>query len=258
METRIAEAPRFRVYLGTQDDGQPVILKVAKTFDDGDVLVTEASRFNGLAALINQVAECESIRNRQNSHYDWLFAHLQSSFMEPSQDDRRINVYTTPGAPLAELVPLTKLHASVEIDPRTSVWLLGRFFKLYGFYELKAVVENLSFASYPQFSPDDYLVGPERHNLVCYNLSKSLDDVVAYDFVATIAEFMLNWTVTTDDPKEQAYQDLLQDLAKYGRAKFGQAHRDLYTLVRELWGIEYHPFTYRDRGAAFWRHIEKG
>ena len=131
---RIGEAPKFRIYLGTKNGEQPVILKVAKTFEDGDILAEEAGKFNVLRSFEEQVAKIEANQSGSNSHYNWLFANLLSSFMEPTQGDRRINVFATPDVDLGKLIPLTKLYAETEIDTRTSIWILGRFFKFYSFF----------------------------------------------------------------------------------------------------------------------------
>lgn len=42
---RIGEASKFRIYSGKTDSGEQVILKVAKTFEDGDILAEEASGY---------------------------------------------------------------------------------------------------------------------------------------------------------------------------------------------------------------------
>lgn len=254
---RIGEAPKFRIYLGTLDGTRPVILKVAKTFEDGDVLAEEAGKFNILRTFEEQVAKFEADHNGGNSHYDWLFANLLSSFMEPTQGDRRINVFTTPDVNLSKLIPLTKLHAEVEIDTRTSIWILGRFFKFYGFFELLAASEDTPIARYPLFSPDDYLIGPERHRLIYYNFSGDMADVVATDFIKVISKFVLNWVAIEDNPAEQQYLKLLQDFSEHGRCSFKEVHEDLYRLIEELWGIQYHPFTYRDRGTIIWKTIKE-
>lgn len=254
---RIGEAPKFRIYLGTMDDEQPVILKVAKTFEDGDILAREAGKFNILRSFEEQVAKFEADQGGSNSHYDWLFANLLSSFMESTQGDRRINVFATPDVDLSKLIPLTKLHAEVEIDTRTSIWILGRFFKFYGFFELLAADGDNPIARYPIFSPDDYLIGPERHRLIYYNFSGDVADVVATDFVKATAKFILNWVVVGDAPAEQEYLKLLKDFSEYGRNSFEEAHGDLYRLVERLWGIQYHPFTYRNRGTIIWKTIKE-
>lgn len=254
----IAEAPKFRIYLGTTGDKQSVILKVAKTFEDGETLAKEAGKFNILSNFHEQVAEFEADQGKNSSHYDWLFANLLSSFMEPSQGDRRINVFTIPDINLDKLIPLKKLHKEVEIDTRTSIWILGRFFKFYSFFELLAANGNENIPKYPVFSPDDYLIGPKEHRLIYYNFSGEIADVIANDFVGTISKFILEWVVIGDDPAEQEYFELLQNLAGIGRDTFEKAHGDLYRLIKSLWGIQYYPFTYRDRSTINWKKIKEG
>ena len=250
---RIGEAPEFRIYLGTMDDKQPVILKVAKTFEDGDILATEASKFNTLRSFEEQVAGFEKKLGRKSSHYDWLFARLLSSFLEPTQGDRRINVFMATDTDLSKLVPLKVMHANVEIDTRTSVWILGRFFKFYSFFELLAKEVDGPIARYPVFSPDDYLIEPENHRLIYYNFSGEIADVIATDFVKVITKFMLNWFDVGDDTAEKKYCNLLQDFSKHGRNTFEEAHKEFYALVKECWGIQYYPFAYRERGTITWK-----
>lgn len=192
---RIGEASKFRIYSGKTDNGEQVILKVAKKFEDGDILAEEASKFNILRTFETQVSLLQKQQGHTNSHYDWLFANLNSSFMEPTQGDRRINVFMIPDIDLNKLIPLTKLHDKIEIDVRTSAWILGRFLKFYSFFELLAASEDDSVAKYPLFSPDDYLIGPENHRLIYYNFSGDMADVVAFDFVKAITKFVLDWTV---------------------------------------------------------------
>lgn len=254
---RIGEASKFRIYSGKTDSGEQVILKVAKTFEDGDILAEEASEFNILRTFETQVALLEEQQGHTSSHYDWLFANLSSSFMEATQEDRRINVFTIPDIDLSKLIPLTKLHSEIEIDARTSVWILGRFLKFYSFFELLAASGDNPIARYPLFSPDEYLIGPEKHRLIYYNFSGDMADVVAFDFIKAVVKFVLDWTIIGDDSAEQRYFDLLKDFSKHGRDSFEEAHGDLYRLVEELWGIRYYPFTYRDRNTIIWKSIKE-
>ena len=255
---RIGESSKFRIYLGNKDGIGPVILKIAKTFEDGDILAEEAGKFNIMRAFGDQVAVLEQEHSGTNSHYDWLFAKLEASFLEGSQGDRRINVFTAPDANLDDLVPLPKLKAEAEIDARSSVWILGRLFKLYSFFELMAIDGDEPVTRYPLFSPGDYLIGPKRHRVVYYNYSGEMADVMAHDFVKAITKLFLDWVVVDDTSPEQEYLNLLQDLSTSGRASFEDAHRDLYQLVEKLWGIQYYPFTYRDRNTITWKTIKEG
>lgn len=252
----IGEASKFRIYLGYGDEKE-VVIKVAKTFEDGDFLAEEASWFNVLRAFTAQVAAMQEDLGQTNAHYDWLFANLISSFLEPTQQDRRINILETVDVNFSKLIPLSKLRNQTEIDVRSSVWILGRFLKIYGFYELLATSGDNPIVQYANFSPGDYLIGPERHRLIYYNHSGATADVIANTYVMAIAKFMLEWTVAEDDPAEQKYYQLLSDFATKGRVTCKEAHTELYQLVNELWGIQYHPFTYRAQGTSRWKTIEE-
>lgn len=252
----IGESSKFRVYLG-DNDGRQVVLKVAKTFEDGDYLAEEAGWFNILRSFIIEVAKMQAKSGKDSSHYEWLFANLVSSFLEPSQNDRRINILEVVDTDFGRLVPLPKLRAQTEIDARTSVWVLGRFLKIYSFYELLAISGDNPTTRYANFSPGDYLIGPERHRLIYYNHSGAMNDAVANNYVRAIAEFILEWVVIEDDPTEKEYYQLIEDFAANGRSTCEEAHAELYRLIRKLWGIKYHPFTYRDQDAIRWKTMKE-
>ncbi len=253
----IGETSKLRIYLGSTDAKQSVILKVAKTFDDGHILAEEASKFNEMRAFKDEIFKLEEKQGKENSHYDWLFADLQASFMEPTQDDRRINVLSMPDIEIDKLTPLIKLSNGTEIDTWTSIWILGRFLKLYSFFELLAASMDCPVVEYPIFSPGDYLIGPKEHRLIYYNFSGKINDVVAMDFIKAITKFILDWVAIGDREEEQKYFNLLKDFSETGRDTCERAHRELYKLVEELWGIGYHPFVYRERGTSYWNVIRE-
>ena len=251
----IGEAPKFRIYLGN-DNAKQVVIKVAKTFEDGDALAEEASWFRVLHAFIAQVADMQMTSNGTSSRYEWLFANLTSSFLEPSQQDRRINILEVVDTDFSQLIPLPKLRNKTQIDVRTSIWILGRFLKIYSFYELLAVSGDNPVIQYVEFSPGDYLIGPEKHRLIYYNHSGTVVDVVANNYVKAITKFILEWVVIENDIAEQKYRQLLEAFVVNGRETCEEAHAELYQLVQKLWGIQYHPFTYRDHDTSKWKTIK--
>ncbi len=255
--TLIGESSKFRIYLGKSGEEQ-VVIKVAKTFEDGENLAEEASWFNVLRAFIAQVERMQNDLGSTNAHYDWLFAHLKSSFLESTQQDRRINVLEIIDVDFNKLIPLPKLCSQTKIDARTSVWILGRFLKMYSFYELLANSGDNPIVQYANFSPGDYFIGPERHRLIYYNHSGHVADVAANDYVITIAKFILDWVLAKDEESaEQKYFELLNDFAAKGRTTCSEAHAELYRLVSELWGIQYYPFTYCDQESGRWKTIKE-
>ena len=99
--TRIGESSKFRIYLGKKADGQSVILKVAKTFEDGVVLAKESAKLYQMSLLADEIETFEKKGGVPGTSYNWLFAKIETSFMEPTQDDRRImscvTIAETPG-----------------------------------------------------------------------------------------------------------------------------------------------------------------
>ena len=248
-----AQTKRFRVYLGNSDKDGPVILKVAKTFDDNDVLNEDAATCTRLRISSQEIDEYELRKGENRSRFDLLFTNLISTFIEPTQGDRRINVYQAPDTELSKLLPLSKLIADYEIDARSCVWMIGRIFKFYILFEMDELNGETVGARYPDFYPEDYLVGPERHRVIYYNYSGGELDSIADDYVKAIAKCFLDWIVVNDEAEQKIY-DLLKDFSEHGRSKFYEAHTDLYALARELWGRGvYYPFTYRVRGTIAWQ-----
>lgn len=253
----IGESPQLRLYLASKEQ-QQYIMKVAKTFEDGDILATEAGWFKRMSAFEKEVAKLEKETERKPSRYELLFAELIDSFMEASQDDRRINILAMPEVSLDALTPLAKLRAETHIDARTSVWILGRLFKLYSFYELIAESGDCPVITYTTFAPGDYLIAPRTHRLVYYNHTGGIQDLSAHTYVKAITQFILDWTIFDDsDANEHAYHDLLLDLASIGGISCEYAHEQLYNLVRKAWGIKYYPFTYQSPDSNVWRNIEE-
>lgn len=253
----IGESSKFRVYIGHMNDGKQAILKVAKTFEDGKVLVEDARVLNELKNFELHLRETMQAPCADAANYDLLFAKLMSSSMEESQQDRRINIMTIPETDLDSITPMSKLTAQTEVDVRSSIWVLGRLLKFYGLFEIMRVANNDDACKYPKFSENDYLIGPRHHRVVYYNYSGEIYDVYAKEIVSKITQSILGWTVFDGSQESLRYQSLLASFANDGRQTAAEAHKELYDLVRELWGIGYWPFTYRQRGTTMWKNIEE-
>lgn len=256
VENIIGESSKFRVYSGRRDDGQKVIVKVARTFEDGAKLAEDAKQFTLLKNFESYLRNL-SETTAESASYNLLFARLESSFLEETQKDRRINIFTIPDADLDLIVPLPKLSSSVEIDSRTSVWIIGRLFKFYGMFELMREADGEDACSYPVFNFGDYLIGPKTHRLVYYNFSDEVYDIYATSGIKSIAKYILDWTSFDDSDEDKQYKALLEDMMTNGRKTAAEAHHDLYALVRDLWGYKYYPFTYRAKGTLEWKSMNK-
>lgn len=250
--TLIGESSKFQVYLGKMSDGQRVVVKVSKSFKNNKILTDDATEFSMLKNFELRIRDLEHATERSSKYY-LLFANLLSSFIEESIDGRRINVFTIPEIDLDDLIPLAKLSSQVEIDARTSVWIIGRLLKFYSLFELLCEDEDETACRYPIFSEHDYLISPEKHRLVYYNFPGEVYDVYATEFVKAIANYILQWTTfDKEDESTKEYQEILEDFASIGRTTAAGAHRDLYQVVEKIWGISYYPFTYRQRRTINW------
>lgn len=274
----IAETQGYRIYAGmavdADEDGSshsdnnddeksrfPVILKVAKTFEDNDVLAREASKFSLFGIFQDRLTELEKLETPMTVHYDWFFANLLTSFTKPDFGERRINVFTIPDM-TDGLVPLARLRATTELDTGSSFCMLLLFCKIYGFFELLATDDgNGMVVNYPLFSPDDYLFAPRSWRLIYYNFSGDAPDMMANDFVRVIASFVRGWTVFEKTEAGQRYAKLLEDLSEIGRDSFVGAILELLRLRKDLKlenksrHIETQ-FVYRKRDAHDWTTVK--
>lgn len=252
----IGETDTYRLYTGESPDGE-VLIKVAKTFEDIDYLSEESRFFRNLSVMSDDVERVRKQNGGDALHYDWLFAKLIESWCEASQGSRMINVYQMPEVKLDELIPLSKLMKQTYVDVRTSVWVLGKIFKLYSFFELISDEMDIPFVQYTEFSTANYLVEPEHHRLILMNHEKEVRNLggETYRLVRKITSEIIPWIVPGNGEEDEEYMNLLRDFSDDGRYNFEVAHKDLYTLVRKLWGIEYYPFTYKIERAGIWRTI---
>gem|GEM_PF-2112657 len=259
VKNKIGESQSFRVYHGEDENGQGVVIKVAANYDDNDKLAAEAGLVVSMQSFADKITGFETELNggKKLSRYDLLFAKLETTFIEQSQGDRRINVFSVPETSIDKLTPLVKLSHETQIDARSSVWILGRLLKFYSMFELMTIDLDNKVPSYPSFSPSNFFIGPERHRLICYNFPNVEVDAIATDHIKAIASFILDWVVIEKDESEEQYLRFLKDLSANGRKKFKDAHMELYANVSGWWGFEYHPFTYRDRNTSIWKTIKE-
>ena len=239
---KIADGKKFRVYTGLSGEDM-VVVKVANTVDDNSKLKAETVNFCELRIFDHYINSFQrETLGVEPVNYKRLFANLKSSFLD--EDGRMVNVFSFPDIEVDKLIPLLKIYKDMKIDARTSVWILGRLFKLYSMSELEAVMHKTDIKKYRLFSLGDYLIGPESHELVYYNYSGVVDSLSAVSFIKVISKTIDEWVIRTGDSLEGQYLSLLDDFKENGRETFDNAHEELYKLIRCIWGSKYHPFTY--------------
>lgn len=241
----VEETEKKYIYLGIFPDKNPVIIKSAKSSDNNKTLLNEVKWFEKLRTF-NEEVEKHSKKIGVEYHFDWLFAWLVTTFVEPNQDDRRFSVFSMPETEIGKLIPLSKVARTTQIDSRTSVWILERIFKFYAYFELMRESGDIPLTEYPVFSSRDYLLGPVQHRLIYYNYSGSGMDFTAYELVKTITTFIKGWVVLSEEAEDKKYGYMLDDFSQKGRKSFVEAHGELQKTAKDLWGTKYHPFTFRN------------
>ncbi len=247
--------PQLETFLATKDE-EMFLLKCSIDLDSAHYLNTEFKKF----MLFNMVEDKIKELLPTDPAYNLLFAKTVLS-RTSVEDGCRVNIYTLTDMDYEDLSLLSELATNVFINARTCVWIIGRLFKLYSFYEL-AARENEEFSDtnryiidFPAFNPQEYFVSTKHHRLVYYHFGESKRFTVANEYVKDITNFMLNWTDFSNDDYDQGYKKLLQDFAENGRESFFEAHTELYDYVKETWGKGYYPFTYRGENMSYWVSI---
>lgn len=251
---KIAEAKRYDIYSGIED-GKYLIVKVSKSIEDSSVLNEEAAELMRLNVASRSIDRIEDEHKYIKSRYDRLFIQLKKSFFD-GEDLKRVIVLGSDTVDIENLVPLTKLHNNVIIDARTSAWIIGRLFKFYGLYEIMALMDNSNIIEYPLFTPNSFLIGPNEHNLMYYNMAGKSQEVKATSFVKAIAKFIKDWAEPVSD-EDNEYMALINDMASNGRDNFDSSHEELYKTIRKLWGKEFYQFTYKDRGTLCFKKLQE-
>lgn len=275
------EAKHSKNYLARDGDGESVILKISKTFDDNHMLLQEARNFrlySEVAELYDGDDDCDE-RGSSPSKYDLLFAKLEETFLEESQHDRRINIFSIRDINYNDLVPLSELHEKVKIDLRTSSWILGRLLKWYAFQaEVHRFMEEnekqFTYVSkepeYYNFDPKDFLICPAKSRLIFYNgfTTKWSLNGWSNNSPKIISQYILDW-VKTEKVKdaEKDYLKALHELVEkntltcrqfnYEEKDYESILNEIYKIISNSFGISYYPFTYCDKDdPKTWKKIE--
>lgn len=254
------ETPQAWCFIGTNQHTFPAdsrcIVKVSKTFEDGDKLAEEDEHFRLLRASCGDVTEHVKIYYAKGVNFARMFTERIDSFIEPTLDDCRVNVSAfNSDICVDNLVKLPDLR-QCRIDARTSVWLFQQFLELYSFYDIMADYYDSPLMQFPMFCDADYLVDPLYHRLVLYGFSGKAYDTTAHQQFRIMAQYFVNWTVFGTDEQGLIYRQLLMDFARLGTPFFWEAYGKLSNTVPTEWLTKHRPFTYRAPGSKSWRQMK--
>lgn len=186
-------------------------------------------------------------------HFDRLFPDLIETFISEQQERRRVNILSFTDVPdVTHLLPMSNLKSKdrLRVDPKTNAWILGRLLKLMTLVHAEGVTIRT-------LSSNNVLLEPDKHFAIVLDWSSSrmhqgdapIDDVTADVVHAAQAAYDALGDVDNGhyifDDADMRYIDLLRRLvgSEAGTITADQAHAMFYELVREIWPIEFHPFT---------------
>ncbi len=242
------EAKSHYGYLGVTEEAEQVIIKIAKreTVYRSDFLA-EARDFNLLK--IASGLDVFPLYEKKRPRYNYLFVDLIAAFCA---EGREVNVFRIPDTNLEDFVPLIKLQAETRIDTLTGVWVFGQFLQFYDFFETMNHKMYTGRYRYPIFNPNNFLINPKEHRLVCYNISGLINYKMgtqrdeASAVIEEISRFMLRWIKPGDDPLEQEFIKFVNRGGKVYE-DFEDARKRFCALTDDLWGDQWTPFMYQKR-----------
>jgi hypothetical protein len=257
---RLGSTDRFALYACTLPDGMPGILKIATTREYNGVLEREAFILQLLSERANSIEEqaAEAEPGKGELGYRKFFPTLVESFTAPDQGNRQVLIlsFAEVCKELGELVPIQHLisRENVRVDPKTSVWIMGKLLKMLDFTRLVGVTTVIN--------GDNILLNREKHVVLIFDWSGSslismMDNndaraKISGEEISTAAKEVI--AALGGDPKlgvlpkdsqleDNDYERLLAILSSGEVTHPGEAHEKFYTYVRSIWPIKYHPFT---------------
>jgi hypothetical protein len=247
----------FGLYHCSLPGGSPGILKIASVVGYNGLLDREAHIMGTLWDQAERVEEEAREREPERGEmgYRRFFPRLVESFTDPDQGDRRITILDLSNLveDISDLVPLGHLlsRERVRIDPKTSVWVLGKLLKLLHFIYKCGV-------SGAKIDGENILIYRERHFVALFDWTnatiapgKTPDSIVREEIYQAAREVI---TALGGDPdtgelpndpdlEDGRYKELILSFAQGTESDAGEAHERFYTSVRKIWPSKFHPFT---------------
>ncbi len=256
----LIQTQNFRLYRVVSESfpGQVMILKIVTDKNLNHLLEKEAFTLKSMSEEAD-VVENEYSENHPGKtlNYQIGFPKLIDNFLSPENENRRILVLTlTMSESLSGVVPINMIteQDKVRIDPKTSVWILGKFLKIIAFAHdrMMIAVGNLSSENIFIIRKDHLISIFDWSQVVFY--SSGVPHEVVNDELRKAVQVVI--VLLGGDPKtgtipdhEQLegeganYRLLLKSLLTKDFESVYDAHLQFYEVVEEIWERKYHPFT---------------
>ena len=254
IEHLIATATNYQLYLAQEvESGTWCVVQVSHDLASNGGLSRAAFILGQLAQSSRTYDEAYGAdHDGKRLHYDRLFPSVIESFTSESQGKRRVNVLSfTDVANVPGLLPLSNLRTKdrVLLDLKTGAWVMGRLLKLLGFaHEQGIAIRSLR--------SNNILIDKDQHFAIVLDWTTALvfqetvDRAIAATDIAHAAQaVMASYGATAHglpysySDSEARYVDLLRDFADGGETDAVRADARFYGLVREIWNVEFYPFT---------------
>ena len=252
----LGETETFALYECFLSDDSVCILKIAKAISNNGPLDREAyilQLMREKAAVIEKEAARVEPGMREMG-YQRFFPDLVESFIAVDQGNRRVNILSLieSGEKLSDLAPLEQLASRehVRVDPKTSVWILGKLLKMLDFAHFQGITVELD--------GENILINRERHLVTIFDWSGStiIDGEVpscdarmeisraAKEVILALGGNPETGEIPKDSQlKDDGYERLLFSLVDGHETNAGTAHKKFYSFVRAEWPGKFHPFT---------------
>ena len=253
---KVGETDEFTLYECILPDGKIGILKIATDKKHNGALDREVFVLQTLREQADRVEAlaAEHEPGKGELGYRHFFPELIEGFISADQGDRYVLIlgFSEVADKLSDLTSLEDLVSEERkrVDPKTSVWIMGKLLKLLDFAHRQGVSVTIN--------SENVLINRDRHKVIVFNWSSSTivvgpvpDDAVREEISQAALEVItvLGGNIETgelpanDQLTDGWYQELLWSLACGDKENAGEAHTQFYNLVLPVWPNKFHPFT---------------
>lgn len=255
---KVAETATYRIYLCTEvETGKQCLRQIAREVEHNGGLDRAAYVLRELKQT-SDLFEAEYAKSGSGRllSYERLFPALVDSFIPEDQGKRRVNILAFSEVDdITTMVPLSNLAIKdhLRVDLKTSAWILGRLLKLLAFAHGEGITVRMLTGS-------NILLEPAQHFAVVFDWSSaqthSTEIPVEHrkDDIASAAKAVFgaaggdpetgNYPYDSElDDGSRRYVEVVLRLANRRESDAQRAHKQLYELLGELYGRNFHPFT---------------
>ncbi len=256
----LGENENFRFYGVVSDTypGQSMVLKIVVDKSKNGILEHEAFLLSEMSDEAKCIDEEYAAKNDGKTlNYQIGFPKLIGSFVSPEQEDRRILIlHLTMSDTLSNIVPINLIREvdNVRVDPKTSVWVLGKLLKIIAF------AHDIVCTTVGNLDSENIFIVKDNHLVGIFDWSKAVIHASPISEKTTRDELrravrsvllLLGGDIQTGaiPDHEQLegegirYRELLKSLLMKDFERVYDAHRYFYEVVEQIWERKYHPYT---------------